>query len=130
MTLLPARSAVDRGDVESSVLNLDDGPDQVFSVLRSDTAREILTALYDEPTVASKLADRVDTSPQNVQYHLDNLVEADLVTVADTWYSAKGKEMKVYAPANEPLVVVIGDSEDEGACRRALAQVTGAGDGR
>lgn len=125
MSLLPARSTVERDDVESSVLDLDDDTDRVFSVLRSDTAWEILTTLYDEPTVASELADRVDTSPQNVQYHLDNLLEADLVTVADTWYSAKGKEMNVYAPANEPLVLVIGGSDAEGTCRRALAEING-----
>jgi len=81
----------------------------VFSVLSSEVARSILGELYRSPTTQSDLADRLDTSIQNVNYHLDNLAEAGLVTVVDEWYSEKGTEMDVYAPAGEPLVLIAGN---------------------
>lgn len=121
MALLPSKPPVERGDVAPAVMNLDEDIDQVFDVLRSNTARSILACLYDEPGVVSGLADRVDTSPQNVHYHLANLREADLVKVVGTWYSEKGTEMKVYAPTNDPLMLVIGDGEE--AAERAVAEL-------
>ena len=40
--------------------------------------------------------------------------------VVDTWYSSRGNEMKVYAPTNEPLVLVAGDAGDRQTVDRAL----------
>jgi hypothetical protein len=57
------------------------------------------------------VAGRVDTSLQNARHHLTNLQEAGLVRVADTRYSQKGREMNVYAPSEEPLVVFVGNEE-------------------
>jgi DNA-binding transcriptional ArsR family regulator len=82
----------------------------------------VLAALYEEPTVASALADRVGTSAQNVHYHLTNLRDADLVEVVDTWYSSKGVEMDVYAPAGDPLVLAAGR---EDRLRELRATVSG-----
>ena len=76
-----------------------------LEALRSETARTILEALAVRPTTPSELADRVDTTVQNVQYHLERLHAADLVTTVGTWYSAKGREMDVYAPTFERLEV-------------------------
>ena len=123
MTLLPSRPPVDRDDVGPSLRAVDDGSDRAFDVLRSATARAILQTLYEEPAAASDVADRVGTSLQNVHYHLGNLREADLVTVAGTWYSEKGTEMKVYAPADEPLMLVVGGPDDVAACAAALDQL-------
>jgi hypothetical protein len=41
------------------------------------------------------------------------LEEADLVEVADTRYSVKGREMKVYAPTQDSLVVCVGSDDDK-----------------
>ena len=123
MTLLPSRPSVDRDDVSPAMVDLDEGIGKVLPALRSDTARAILSELYNDPVVASELAETVDTSLQNVQYHLDKLQEADLVTVAGTWYSEKGKEMKVYAPANEPLLLVFGGDEETDACAEVLTEI-------
>ncbi|WP_227134656.1 ArsR/SmtB family transcription factor [Halorubellus salinus] len=92
----------------------------VFAALSSRTARSILSALYDTPATASELADSVDTSLQNVGYHLDNLSDADLVTVVDQCYSPKGNEMDVYAPSNGPLVVVGGGETETEQTRTAI----------
>jgi DNA-binding transcriptional ArsR family regulator len=92
-----------------------DGEDtgELLSSLSSDTARAILTSLHERPATASEVAGRVDTSLQNARHHLTNLQEAGLVRVADTRYSQKGREMNVYAPSEEPLVVFVGNEEQE-----------------
>ncbi|GGJ03637.1 hypothetical protein GCM10008995_11780 [Halobellus salinus] len=108
--LLPHTPPVERSGSGSQVVTLgDDGSDAVFSVLSSTVARQVLGELYRSPATQSELADRVDTSIQNVSYHLDNLVDAGLVDVVDEWYSEKGRRMDVYAPEGSPLVLVVGD---------------------
>lgn len=106
--LLPRKEPVEGSCAGPRVVSIGEGADSVVEALRSTTARNVLRALYDEPTVASTLADRVETSAQNVHYHLAKLREADLVEVVGTWYSAKGVEMDVYAPAGDPLVLAAG----------------------
>lgn len=76
-----------------------------LQTLSSDTAQRILKALSDEPGTVSDVADTVDTSLQNAQYHLTRLSNADLVEAVDTWYSEKGKEMTVYALTAQELVI-------------------------
>jgi predicted transcriptional regulator len=100
-------------DPDPRVLNGDQASD-VLDALSSATARHILLALYDAPRPMSEVAEEVDTSVQNAKYHLDNLERADLVEVADTWYSSKGAEMDVYAPASGPLVLFAGESDGGG----------------
>lgn len=80
-----------------------------LQALGSETARTLLSALQAEPATASDLAGTVDTSLQNVQYHLDQLCEAGLVEPVDTWYSARGRSMTVYAATAERLVVEFDD---------------------
>jgi len=128
--LLPQRSPVERPGNDPQVVNLDDtSSDAVFSVLSSTVARTLLAELYRGPATQSELADSVDTSIQNVSYHLDNLVDAGLVGVVDQWYSEKGREMDVYAPDGGSLVLVVGgavDLEEEAAADpdRTAAETT------
>jgi len=86
------------------VIGRDDQTD-ALRVLSCDTAQRILAALTEEPRTASGVAAVVDASLQNVTYHLDRLCEAELIAPVKTWYSEKGKEMTVYAPTTERLVV-------------------------
>lgn len=109
--LLPLRTPVERENTEPRVLDIaDEDADDVLAALSTDTARDVLAAAYDEPRPASELADAADTSLQNARYHLDKLADAGLVEVADTWYSERGTEMKVYAPTNGPVAVVAGEN--------------------
>ncbi|MFC6864259.1 ArsR/SmtB family transcription factor [Halomicroarcula sp. GCM10025817] len=110
--LLPQKPLVDRPDPDSRVVTLDDeDADEVFSTLGSDISRAVLAELYRDPATQSELAERVDTSIQNVGYHVENLLEANLITVVEQWYSKKGVEMDVFAPAGAPLVLVAGGHE-------------------
>lgn len=127
--LLPRKEPVEPGADGPRVVSIGEDADAVVEALRSDTARSVLCALYEEPTVASILAERVGTSTQNVHYHLDRLRTAGLVEVAGTWYSVKGLEMNVYAPTGDPLVLAAGCEERVRALREAIAESDADGDG-
>lgn len=126
--LLPSESdATSEQDGEPRVIGVDSEDSRdVLAALSSDTACDILTVLHEEPLTPSELADRTETSIQNIQYHLDNLDEAGLIQRADTRYSAKGNEMQVYAPADEPVLVFAGREEDTLQFKDALKRILGA----
>ena len=128
MSLLPSRpDAEPAEDAGPRVVGVDDAEaDDVLSALSSGTARRVLAELHDDPAPPSELADRVETSLQNVQYHLDKLQSCGAVEIVDTAYSAKGREMDVFAPADQPLVVFAGGTEDESTLRTALSRLLGA----
>lgn len=111
--LLPSESESSpeqTGELQTVWLDSEDAG-ELLSCLSSETARAVLTALHEEPATASEVSDRVDTSLQNARHHLGNLQDAGLVRVAETRYSSKGREMSVYAPAEEPMVVFVGREE-------------------
>jgi DNA-binding transcriptional ArsR family regulator len=123
--LLPSKPDIDPNE-EPRVVGLDsDAADELIDALSSTTTRKILAALHEEPASASTLADRVDTSIQNVQYHLRKLENAGLVEVGDTVYSEKGREMNVYVPADRALVVVAGREEETTGLKAALSRLIG-----
>jgi predicted ArsR family transcriptional regulator len=106
----PYQRPVDHAPREQTIINVtEDGPDAVLQVLSSETARNILGVIAEDPATTSDIATTVDTSLQNAQYHLNHLQAADLVEAVETWYSAKGKEMTVYGVTTEELVVQFGD---------------------
>ncbi|MUV88930.1 helix-turn-helix domain-containing protein, partial [Halapricum sp. CBA1109] len=128
MSLLPSKPDTSPPeDAEPRVVGVDsDDAEDVISALSSDTARTVLAELHEDPAPPSELADRVDTSLQNVQYHLEKLQRAGAVSVVDTAYSAKGREMDVYAPADQPLVIFAGDEEKTTGLKAALSRLLGA----
>lgn len=111
------------GDVR--VLEIDDA-DHLIESLSSETARAVLSALHQDTATASELADTVDTSLQNVRHHLDTLIEADLVRVVDTQYSVKGREMDVYGPVEDALVVCVGGDSETDSLVDQLSELVGA----
>ena len=126
--LLPSTSdATASQSAEPRVIGVDsDDADDLLGALSSETARELLAALHDEPATPSALADAIDTSLQNAQYHLGKLEDADIIEVVDTVYSEKGREMKVYAPADQPLVVFAGNEDETTGLKAALSRLLGA----
>lgn len=106
---------------EMRVLQLEDVQScDLLESLSSETSQQIVTRLYEEPETASEIADATGTSIQNARYHLDKLVDADLIEVAETAYSDQGKEMKVYAPRYKSVVVLIGDERRQDGLLRAI----------
>ena len=126
-SLLPLKSPVETATDGATVVSIsEEAADDVFKTLSSSTARRILSLLYEEPRPAAELAEATDTTVQNVRYHLDNLLEADLVAVADTWYSEKGTEMKVYAPTESALVVTAGSESTTDRLKASIINLLGA----
>ena len=125
--LLPSTSdASPAEDADPRVVGVDsEDADDVLAALSSATARQLLAALHDDTATPSALADAVDTSLQNTQYHLGNLEDAEVVEVVDTVYSEKGREMKVYAPADQPLVLFAGQEEETSTLKSALSRLLG-----
>lgn len=99
--------------------------DDVLGAMASTTARQILGLLHEEPCPPSAIADRLDLSIPNVHYHLENLEDAGLIAVVDIWYSEKGNEMQVYAPADGPIVFV-GTEDRVSPIRALLRRLIGA----
>ena len=109
---LPLRAETETaGDSETRVVSVgDDGATSVFAALSAATAQSMLAELYREPSTPAALAEHVDTSVQNVHYHLSRMEEAGLVEVVGVEFSRRGVEMDVYAP-DGPLVVTFGDPQ-------------------
>ncbi|MFC3958103.1 ArsR/SmtB family transcription factor [Halovivax cerinus] len=123
--LFPLRSDAPTTDGTPRVVDLDDeDADDVFSALSSTTARRIYATLDADPGTPSDVAEAIDSSIQNVRYHLDKLEDAGLVEVVDTWYSSRGNEMSVYATANGPLIVT-SDESRAAQLKRAVSRYVG-----
>ena len=124
--LLPTRTdATVTRTGDPAVLCLDDDRTRdVFAALSSETAYEIFHLLNEEPSTPAMVADRLDLSIQNVQYHLDTLERVGLIEVADTCYSEKGREMDVFVVAEAPTLVFLGTGDDQSALRRAFRSLS------
>ncbi len=116
---------IQEGELEVIGLDSDD-TEQLLSALSSDTSRDILASLHETPDTASALADQLDSSVQNIQYHIENLRNAGLIRVADTVYSSKGNEMNVYAPSDNPILIFAGRERDAVEFREVLKSFLGS----
>lgn len=126
MSLLPSRLDVTSTPDEPRVLDIDgDAAGETFDALGSETARRMLTLIYEDPRTPAELEDHVDTSLQNVHYHVDRLEEADLIEPAGVGYSEKGNEMTIYGPASEAVVLFAGEDGDSSRLRDTLTRLFG-----
>ncbi len=108
-------------EAEPTVVDVNgDDADTVLDALSSDTARALYCEINEEPAPPSVLARRLDSSVQNVHYHLSNLESAGLVQVVGSDYSEKGNEMDVYGVAADPIVLAADASEEERSTLRRL----------
>lgn len=109
MSLLPLRGEAHPTPDEPRVIRLNDAvADLAFETLTSPTTRKILALLYEQPSIPPDIRDEIDTSLQNVHYHLNKLEDVGLIEPAGAGYSEKGTEMTMYAPAKEAVVLVAG----------------------
>jgi len=123
--LFPLRSEAPATEGQPRVVDLnDEDADAVFGALSSNTAREIYSRLEEEPGTPSDIAEAIDSSIQNVKYHLEKLEGAGLIEVVDTWYSSRGNEMSVYATADGPLIVT-SDQSTASQLKTALSRFIG-----
>ncbi|AFK19414.1 ArsR family transcriptional regulator [Haloferax mediterranei ATCC 33500] len=129
LPLKPAAESIRDRELAPNLVALDDpAADDVLSALSSETSRQLLAAVYDDPRPASELADALDTTVQTVSYHLDRLMDANLVEPVTTWVSAQGREMAVYGPTSSAVVLFAGAERTKPRLASGLRTlVTGVG---
>jgi DNA-binding transcriptional ArsR family regulator len=83
----------------------DERAQKISKAMASQTASDILQLLAEGQKSLTEITDRLDIPLTTAKYHIENLLEAGLITVAETKYSVKGREIKIYAITNQLLIV-------------------------
>jgi DNA-binding transcriptional ArsR family regulator len=83
----------------------DERAQKISKAMASQTASDILQLLAEGKKSLTEITDRLDIPLTTAKYHIENLLEAGLITVAETKYSVKGREIKIYAVTNQLLIV-------------------------
>lgn len=107
---------------------------KIAKAMSSPTSADLFNALSDCPMSATALAERSGLPLTTVKYHLENMLSAGLIEVTDTRWSAKGREMKIYAVKDQVVVIapkrrvdIRGVVERYGVAAGALAVVSALG---
>jgi DNA-binding transcriptional ArsR family regulator len=83
----------------------DERAQKISKAMASQTASDILQLLAEGQKSLTEITDRLDIPLTTAKYHIENLLEAGLIIVAETKYSVKGREIKIYAVTNQLLIV-------------------------
>ena len=83
----------------------DERAQKISKAMASQTASDILQLLAEDKKSLTEITDRLDIPLTTAKYHIENLLEAGLITVTETKYSVKGREIKIYAVTNQLLIV-------------------------
>ncbi|NIA09514.1 MAG: helix-turn-helix domain-containing protein [Nitrospiraceae bacterium] len=111
-------------DEKVLILPLGEESKKITQTLSNDSARQVLELLADKPMSTSEIAEELDTPLTTVKYNLDALIESGLITIKQTKWSAKGRKIKIYAPAHK-LIVVVPDKTDRKSVIDILRQYLG-----
>jgi len=100
-----------RGDPdEPTIADIEDeDASELFDALGSETSRAVLGACYEDGRTRSELADELETSIQNISYHVNKLESAELLEVVETRYGSNGSEVLVYGPSKKAVVIAAGE---------------------
>jgi DNA-binding transcriptional ArsR family regulator len=83
----------------------DERAQKIGKAIASQTANDILHILSQGQKTASDLTGLLNIPMGTLKYHIDNLLEAGLVEIAETRYSVKGREVKVYQLKDQLVIV-------------------------
>lgn len=78
---------------------------KVGKAIASPLASDILDRFSDGPMTLSGVSETLHVPINTAKYHIDNLLDADLLEVVNTRYSVKGREVKVYGLKHQILIV-------------------------
>ncbi len=71
----------------------------------SQTASDILQILSGGQKSLTDITEKLAIPMTTAKYHVENLLDAGLISVAETKYSVKGREVKLYSLTNQLLIV-------------------------
>lgn len=83
----------------------DERAQKIARAMASQTANAVIQAFGGGPLTSSEVARLMKIPITTASYHIDNLLDAGLLEVAETRWSEKGREVKVYALANQVLII-------------------------
>lgn len=78
---------------------------KVAKAMASQTAGDILGLLREGPKSLTDITERLALPITTTKYHVENLLEAGIITVSQTKYSVKGREVKIYSLTDQLLIV-------------------------
>jgi DNA-binding transcriptional ArsR family regulator len=83
----------------------DERAQKISKAMGSQTASDILKLLAESQKSLTEINERLAIPLTTAKYHIENLLEAGLISVAETRYSVKGREIKIYSLTNQLLIV-------------------------
>ena len=78
---------------------------KIAKAMASQTAGDILRFIGDGQKTSTEISEALSLPMNTAKYHIENLLDAGLISVASTKYSVKGREVKVYTLTNQLLIV-------------------------
>ncbi|MFQ6075236.1 MAG: ArsR/SmtB family transcription factor [Candidatus Bathyarchaeia archaeon] len=85
---------------------------KVSRALSNETAVKVLERLIERPMSAAELAEAMKTPLTTLKYHIDALLDAELIKVKYVRHSVKGREVKYYAPIKRALILMPEKTEE------------------
>lgn len=83
----------------------DERAQKIAKAMGSQTASDILKLLSEGQKSLTDITDRLAIPMTTAKYHVENLLDAGLLSVTETKYSVKGREVKLYSLTNQLLIV-------------------------
>ncbi len=83
----------------------DERAQKIAKAMGSQTAGDILQLLAEGPKSLTDITERLNVPMNTAKYHVENLLEAGVVSVGKTTYSVKGREVKIYNLTDQLLIV-------------------------
>jgi DNA-binding transcriptional ArsR family regulator len=83
----------------------DERAQKIAKAMGSPMAGDILQQLAEKPSSLTDITERLAIPMNTAKYHVENLLDAGIIAVADTRYSVKGREVKIYSLTNQLLIV-------------------------
>jgi len=95
--------------ITEDVIFLEPGQEKAQNIVKAishQNAGDVMQILSIEgPLRLSDIADRLGMSLNAAKYHIENLMNAGLLEIANTRYSVKGRKIKVYRLKNQVFIV-------------------------
>jgi DNA-binding transcriptional ArsR family regulator len=83
----------------------DERAQKIAKAMASQTANDILTLLAAGTKSLTDITEQLKIPLTTAKYHTENLLDAGLLTVSETRYSIKGREVRMYALTDQILIV-------------------------
>ncbi|KUG19487.1 MAG: helix-turn-helix domain-containing protein [Methanomicrobiaceae archaeon] len=83
----------------------DERAKKVAKAMSSKTANDIIQALGKRTMTSTEIANLIQVPITTASYHIDNLLDAGILQVAERRWSKKGREVKVYSLTTQVLII-------------------------